>query len=89
MDVLSGLLAAITSFVSSVFALVAAMHAIEALPLGKAYFADTPLRGLTWGELGAWLLLFYGGALGIGLPLLLAHPLLVLRAVRWGARARR
>lgn len=40
---------------------------LDVLPVGKAYFADTPLHGLTYGEFFATLVIILSFAYGIGL----------------------
>lgn len=56
-----------TSFVSSCIAMIFANRLLDVLPVGKAYFSDTPLHGLTYGEFFATLIIIFSFAYGIGL----------------------
>ena len=43
----------LTTFIASCMALFTISPILDRLPVGKAYFADTPIHGLTYGELFA------------------------------------
>ncbi|MEC4717685.1 hypothetical protein RY831_00820 [Noviherbaspirillum sp. CPCC 100848] len=58
---------AITSFISSWFAMFLIDRLLDVLPVGKAYFPDTPIHGLTYGELFATLAIILSSAYAIGL----------------------
>ncbi|HYD95992.1 MAG TPA: hypothetical protein VEC01_11750 [Noviherbaspirillum sp.] len=67
MKALMPIAGAATSFISSCIALFLAGWLLELLPVGNAYFADTPIQGLTYGELIASLVIILAFAYCIGL----------------------
>lgn len=56
-----------TSFISSWIAIFLTNQFLDFLPVGKAYFADTPIHGLTYGEFFATLVIIFSFAYGIGM----------------------
>jgi energy-coupling factor transporter transmembrane protein EcfT len=61
------LLSLVTSFISSGLALLAVAPILRSLPLGAEYFSATPIHGLTYGELLAFIAIFLTSAFSIGL----------------------
>jgi hypothetical protein len=57
----------ITSFISSCFAIFITTRLLEVLPAGKEYFGETPVQGITYGELFAtiFIILILGYAIGL------------------------
>lgn len=67
MQTLLSITSTITSFISSWIAIFLTDQFLDFLPVGKAYFADTPIHGLTYGEFFATLVIIFSFAYGIGL----------------------
>lgn len=69
-------LSLITSFVGTFIAMEFTQKLLKGLPVGSSYFAETPIHGVTYGEVLASLLLILTFAFCIGV----AHGLLFRKA---------
>lgn len=56
----------VTSFISTCLAVLLTDRLLDVLPVGHAYFPDTPIHNLTYGELFATLIIIFALAYCIG-----------------------